>query len=67
MKSSTARSIAAGGFCFALLLNLVEAVWDPDATAWTATRALAGTVFTVGLLLWLWSFLVERRERGERA
>ncbi|MFE0471477.1 hypothetical protein ACFW2V_07635 [Streptomyces sp. NPDC058947] len=46
-----------------MTLNLIEAVWDPDGTAWRAVRLTASAAFTLALVAWaaLW---VLRWRRG---
>ncbi|MGW5131433.1 hypothetical protein [Streptomyces sp. NPDC004135] len=46
-----------------MTLNLIEAVRDPDGTAWRAVRLTASVAFTLALVAWaaLW---VLRWRRG---
>lgn len=50
-------------FTVAVTLNLIEAVRDPDGTAWRAVRLTASVAFTLALVAWaaLW---VLRWRRG---
>lgn len=62
MTRRAARCLGAT-FTVAVSLNLVEAVGDPDGTAWRAVRLAASVAFTLALVAWaaLW---VLRWRRG---
>lgn len=60
--SCCATTIGLGG-----LFGLVDAIAHPGGWLWITVRAVNGAVFVVAALLWLASFIRDRRARTSRA
>jgi hypothetical protein len=51
-----------GTFALAAVLNLIEAVADPDGGLWTGARIVVSVLF--GLALFAWVIVAIRKSRG---
>lgn len=60
-KASRAKTVLIVTFGFALILNLVEALWDPDGQPWLVLRITVSVLFGVSLVAFIALWLAQRR------
>jgi uncharacterized membrane protein len=65
-KAAQAKTALAFTFSLAVLLNLVDAFWDPDGQAWFILRVTVSVLFGVALVAYIAMWLRQRRSRTAR-
>lgn len=60
-KASQAKMVLTVTFGLALVLNLVETLWDPDGQAWLILRIIVSVLFGVALVGYIALWLRQRR------
>ncbi|MEU6572202.1 hypothetical protein [Streptomyces parvulus] len=64
-KTVTAKNMLAVTFAIALLLNLVEAVWDPDGQPWLILRIAVSILFGLALVAYIVLWFRRRSEKSD--
>jgi hypothetical protein len=60
-QSNAAGEAVGVTFAVAVLLNLVDAVVDPDGWLWTGTRATVSVLFLLAVVWWIVEFIRRKR------
>lgn len=63
-KTENAKTVLAVTFAIALLLNLVEAVWDPDGQPWLILRIAVSIIFGLALVSYIALWFRRRSEKS---